>query len=223
MKVLKSLQNMSSPASGERPFGNRILVDTQAYNIALSASLKEGKVVDAEKLFRSIGERDIYSYNTMLNIYATAIRGDNIDGSTMREYNDRMWEIYQELGASGLKGDKVTYTTLIKGVLGAGDIDRGLEIFRTDLRPSEVDTFSYNTLIRELCQRGRSREAKNLFDEMESKRISPDALTYSFIMNAMLNAKRYPEVIRLFERCREMGIPLSRQLYVASERRAGYV
>ena len=137
--------------------------------------------------------------------------------------------------------DKFTYTTLIKGLVSAGDIEGGVKIFRevsersgvqTRIRattnpsqkndPTLVDNVTYNTLIRELCLKNRIVEAKSLFEEMlENPNVKPNALTYGFLMKALLNNRKYSEVISTFEDCRRANLAKTIEIYTTAIVAAG--
>ncbi|EFJ05849.1 hypothetical protein SELMODRAFT_42377, partial [Selaginella moellendorffii] len=142
-----------------------------------------GSVGDAERAFQAIDRPDLGLYNAMITVYAQTGRGDRAleliqqmrareilpdEGTFARVLSslhdratlERGRAIYLELAAAGSPLGVVLQTSIVKMYLNAGWIDEAAEIFS---RMESRDMFSWTVMITALTERGRGREALDLF------------------------------------------------------------
>ncbi|XP_024536059.1 pentatricopeptide repeat-containing protein At3g09040, mitochondrial [Selaginella moellendorffii] len=142
-----------------------------------------GSLGDAERAFQTIDRPDLGLYNAMITVYAQTGRGDRAleliqqmrareivpdEGSFARVLSslhdratlERGRAIYLELAAAGSPLGVVLQTSIVKMYLNAGWIDEAAEIFS---RMESRDMFSWTVMITALTERGRGREALDLF------------------------------------------------------------
>ena len=195
--VVNGLESAPWPFTGV--YGS-IQPDTRCYNIAISAAARIGgmEALDtALSLFDDMTkpknineekrkpERDVVSYNTMISALSAA-------GLSMEAFR-----VFDRMKQSKVRPDKYTYTPLIRVCQNDGDVEELLY----DMKENNIqlDTVTYNTMIRSLCEKRRWTEASKLVTEMESSGVSPDSRTYGTLMSAMLKADKPTTCLTLFE------------------------
>jgi len=174
--------------------------DTKCYNIAMAAAAKVGGEEGLEMalaFFDSMANteasseknrkpvKNAVSYNTIINALSNA--GRSVDA----------FRVFGKMQEFRVKPTKYTYTPLIKACLTDNDIQELLY----DMTEKNIkgDTVTYNTMIRSLCEKRRWTEASRLVEEMESRGVAPDSMTYGYLMSAMLRADKPTACLTLFE------------------------
>lgn len=177
--------------------GGSIVVDTQIYNIALSAAARGDEfssIEDLLLLFNSMKDnhepggrpmKDLVSHNTVINALTRAGKVEDA------------FAAFYTMKRSGIKPDKFTYTSLVKACVQEGDMQELL--FDMQEQGVKADLVMYNFMIRTLCEVGKWYDAKKLVTQMEASGIVPDAMTYGFLMNGLLIAKKPSACLSLFE------------------------
>mmetsp|Transcript_2856 Transcript_2856/g.8006 ORF Transcript_2856/g.8006 Transcript_2856/m.8006 type:complete len:1071 (+) Transcript_2856:141-3353(+) len=195
--LVNGLESAPWPFTGA--FGS-IQPDTKCYNIAIAAAAKVGGEEGLEMalaLFDTMANTDVgssksgkpvrnaVSYNTVINALSNA-------GRSMEAF-----KLFGRMKDFRIKATKYTYTPLIKACFDDDDIEE----IKYDMKESNIkfDTTVYNTMIRSLCEQRRWTEASKLVTEMESQGVAPDAMTYGFLMSAMLKANKPTACLTLFE------------------------
>ncbi|GMH48397.1 hypothetical protein TL16_g00283 [Triparma laevis f. inornata] len=62
-----------------------------------------------------------------------------------------------------------------------------------------LDVKLYNTLLLAFVKNGEWQGVNNVTEAMALQQIEPDAFTYSYLMNGLLNSKKYGECLAVFE------------------------
>ena len=172
--------------------------DTVSYNVALAAAEKMRDLDAALSIFERMRdpktvetsqdrrpEKDVVSYNTIISALSNAGR------------SGEAFAMLDEMKSIGARPDKYTYTALMKSCLHEGDVEELL--YDMAEQGIAADVIMYNTMIRNLCEKRQWSQATKIITEMESNDISPDYMTYSFLMNAMLQAGKPSACLTLFE------------------------
>lgn len=177
--------------------GGSIVVDTQIYNIALSAAARSdefSRLDDLLILFNSMKDnnepggrpmKDLVSHNTVINALTRAGKAEEA------------FAAFYTMKRSGIKPDKFTYTSLVKACVQEGDMQELL--FDMQEKGVKADLVMYNFMIRTLCDVGKWYDAKKLVTQMEASGIVADSMTYGFLMNGLLIAKKPSACLSLFE------------------------
>ncbi|PKA65708.1 Pentatricopeptide repeat-containing protein [Apostasia shenzhenica] len=135
---------------------------------------RAGNLSTARNLFDGLHKRDaglahapnVVSYTTLIRCYCSHLMlADAI-------------ALFDEMVVLGLKPNKITYNTLVKGICEAGRMDLLKKIMDEDVgfRP-EICTF--NTLISAHCNNSNVDDALKVFDKLIELRIRPDLTSYS--------------------------------------------
>jgi len=174
--------------------------DTRFYNAAIAAAEKVGGPDTIEFVFdvfnrmpnpvagsqpELIPAKDVVTYNTLISALA------NVGAQT------EAFELFETMKRSGIRPDKYTYTSLIKACYSDDDVQELL--YDMEECGVDADVVTYNTMIKSLCTARKWTQATRLTTEMEARDISPDSMTYSYIMTAMLKADKANACLALFE------------------------
>ena len=178
------------------------------FNIALdeyewkkSAGIRPN-VTDYHNLIESI-------YNYTLNINLSK----NVAYQTKHMKYDELFRLYlvfQEMRASGIKPDTGVFNTLINACAIAGDIEKALETVQVmQCEGISPDVITYTSLIKAcVINNGGSRVisiAEDLFETMQqrtnhfSSYVEPNELTYLHLMTAHLQNKEKIDTRRIWE------------------------
>lgn len=201
--------------------------DVRCYNVVLSAAAKAGGkdgINAAIEIFDSMDSptrgviatgmegnviKNIISYNTLIGAFAKLNRSQ--DALTL----------FYDMKQVGIKPDKVTYTSLLKALIGDGDLIGGEELLQ-EMREIgiEPDVVTYNTMIKGYCDGRQWFKAKKLVTEMEASGINPNSLTYGLLMNGLLKVDKPGACLTLFEAAyadeRTMALTENVQLYTTA-------
>ncbi|KAG0496585.1 hypothetical protein HPP92_001276 [Vanilla planifolia] len=91
-----------------------------------------------------------------------------------------------------------TYKIMTNHFLQQERFAEAIEVFRrTGVKPLPKNVAAYNHIIQHLCENGMQTDAVNLFDEMLSQAIEPDAATYTCFADAFSNGSKF-EVALMF-------------------------
>ncbi|XP_010504997.1 PREDICTED: pentatricopeptide repeat-containing protein At2g35030, mitochondrial-like [Camelina sativa] len=176
---------------------------------------KEGRIVEARKLFDELPERDAVTWTHVITGY---IKLGNMREA--RELFDRVdsrknvvtWTamvsgylrskqlvvaemLFQEMPERNV----VSWNTMIDGYAQGGRIEKALKLF--DEMP-ERNIVSWNTMIKALVQRGRIDEAMNLFERMPKR----DVISWTAVVDGLAKNGKVDEARRLFDCMPERNI-----------------
>ncbi|ONK65744.1 uncharacterized protein A4U43_C06F480 [Asparagus officinalis] len=143
--------------------------DPHVGNSLIDMFAKTGEMDDAEKIFKSLPEINVVSWNVLIAGY-----GQKGDGKKALE----MIELMKD---SGFEPDEVTYISLLGACTKSGDVETARKIFSKISRPSVI---SWNAIISSYCQEERYQKAIELFRTMQYQRVAPDRTTLSVIVSS---------------------------------------
>lgn len=175
--------------------------DTRCYNIVMSAATKSRAPNGMElamSIFDSMSEakqsqnkkqKDLVSYNIILN--ALTDRG---------RYKEAV-ELFYKMKRSGIKPDKLSYTSLAKAITSDMDVDGDIMELFYDMKEQGVapDVVIFNTAIEILCKQRRIAGAKKIVNTMEASGVPPDSMTYGFLMKGLIETGNASAALTLFE------------------------
>nr|GEY99028.1 hypothetical protein [Tanacetum cinerariifolium]GEZ13867.1 hypothetical protein [Tanacetum cinerariifolium] len=137
--------------------------------------------------------------------------------------NDKMllyWKVYERLSevdealqlknemvATGIKVDAVTFICIIKGLCKLGEHKEAIKLLES-MKDDGVllDVDSYYPIIRGLCKAKRIKEAWDLFAQMLENGVKPDVITDGVLMFAYNNLAKDKDVIMYFKELIAHGI-----------------
>ena len=151
-------------------------------NALLDLYVKCGRTEYAQMQFNVHEEKDVSSWNIMLNGYAR------------KGYGDFALALFNRMNEEGIVPDKVTFISLLLACSQSGMVRRGLDVFSLmrDKYEIEPNLKHYACMVDLLARDGRLEEALKVIEEMP---FDPDAA----IWGALLNGCRIHKEIELGE------------------------
>ncbi|PIA50505.1 hypothetical protein AQUCO_01300916v1 [Aquilegia coerulea] len=148
---------------------------------------KSGNLEAARKIFDMISEKDVFTWNSMIN------------GYTQARYFGNAYDLFTRMHESNVKPNVITWNVMISGYIQNGEEDQAINIFQrmeTDGRIKR-NAASWNSLISGLLQNGLKNKAFQVFRRMQSCPIRPNSITLLSILPACSNlvaAKKVKEL-----------------------------
>ncbi|KAM7522724.1 hypothetical protein LguiA_012626 [Lonicera macranthoides] len=108
-----------------------------------------------------------------------------------------------------IEPDVFTYGTVINGLCKSGNTLAAIEFLKTLEKhnfEANIVLSSYNAIIDSLCKDRMVSDARNLFDEMIEKGISPDVVTYTSLIHGLFNLGLWEEVNKLLRQMVEQKV-----------------
>ncbi|KAL7229741.1 hypothetical protein ACSBR2_008281 [Camellia fascicularis] len=156
--------NLSDPAAGEQIYTNAVKHGLASVNCVgnslISMYARSGRMEDARKAFDILFEKNLVSYNTIVDGYAK-----NLD-------SNEAFELFNEIEDTGIEVDAFTY---------AKNIEAALQVF-TDIEDRTV--ISWTSIVRGLAKHGFATGALKMFQEMLKTGIKPNEVTYIAVLSA---------------------------------------
>ena len=137
--------------------------DVVTYNTIVDGLFRERKVGIAHKVVKGMSKKGL-DLNPNVVAYTTLVRG-----YCMKQDIDEALVIFQEMISRGLKPNRITYNTLIKGLSEVHKYDKIKEILEgigEDGRFILVDTCTFNMLINAHCNARNIDEVLNVFKKI---------------------------------------------------------
>nr|XP_016507518.1 PREDICTED: pentatricopeptide repeat-containing protein At2g40720-like [Nicotiana tabacum] len=179
----------------------------------LSMYARVGMLEDADKAFDSVLNKEVEVWNSMISAYVGNVRGDDalrvynemrsrgipsdsftlsnilISCSTNESY-DLGRAIHGELIKKPIQNNIALQSALVTMYSKCGMLNDALEVFS---RMEEKDVVAWGSMISGLCQNKKFKEALEIYKQMETDNVNPDA----DIMAMMINASAGLESLQL--------------------------
>jgi len=191
--LLKFAVKAGKTALSREIFDKAQMVDggcVQNYMWLIRAAGQEGDVDRAVSTFRKLQETqpklvDPMAYNIAIDACAS-----NKDMERAKALVDEMQEVH--------KCNLVTYNTLMKGYLVAGDIPSAKRTLgEMEAAGVSPDSASFSCLLSGAIKLGNYKEAWNVIEEMDRRAIAPDAYVVSIMVQAARKAQNPRDADRL--------------------------
>ncbi|KAK7263222.1 hypothetical protein RJT34_30809 [Clitoria ternatea] len=171
-------------------------LDVRAYITILYTYGRLGKYNRAIYIFEKMKESGVdltlVTYNVMLDVY----------GKMGRSWN-KILDLLDEMRSKGLQLDEFICSTVISACGRQGMLDEARNSF-TELKLNgyKLGTITYNAIL----QLGFiDDERVAVMDTMPSKGISPNAITYTIVIDAYGKTGKEDEALKLFGQMKELG------------------
>lgn len=157
-------------------------------DVVVSSSLinmyyKCGSLADAERIFDTMQERDVVSWNTMIAAYA------------QRGQGRKALSLFDRMVHEGLDPSQATYCTLFRLCAERGFLDEGRHLHAFLKKGNlALDIVLGNALICMHSKAGSMQEAYDVFDSMHNR----DLITWSTIMSVHINNVGAHQAIQLY-------------------------
>ncbi|KAH0924128.1 hypothetical protein HID58_024146, partial [Brassica napus] len=142
---------------------------------------------------------DTVAYNVVIRLFAD--KGDLSMGMKLME----------EMESVDLCPDVMTYTSLINGFCNAGKVEEAWKLAKGMSKNGCVlNTVTYSRILEGVCKCGEMERALELLTEMEKEEdgggfISPNAVTYTLVIQAFVEKKRVRDALMVLDRMGDRG------------------
>ncbi|KAF2315964.1 hypothetical protein GH714_040759 [Hevea brasiliensis] len=163
----------------------------QVCNTLIDFYCKYGYVDDARRLFDSMIEKDLVSWNTMVAGYA---RSNNCG---------KAFSLFREMRYSNIGYDRVSFVNFILACANGGDLDLG-KVAHGHLIASgkEISVSLGTVLVNMYCKCGLIEFARKVFDELPDKNVA----SWNSMIRGYVESGLNREALRLFNlmKCRKL-------------------
>ncbi|CAN1265921.1 Pentatricopeptide repeat-containing protein At3g49170, chloroplastic [Linum perenne] len=161
--VLKACAGLSNSRIGEQVYGYAVKVGLASVNCVgnsvISMYAKCGHMENARKAFDVLFDKNLVSYNTMVNAYAKSSN------------SEEAFELVQKIEDAGVEIDTFTYASLLSGASSIGAISKGEQIHARILKSSFKPSLHVsNALISMYSTCGNIEASYQVFKDMEKER-----------------------------------------------------
>ncbi|KAK3161925.1 hypothetical protein QOZ80_1BG0083160 [Eleusine coracana subsp. coracana] len=132
------------------------------------------------------------SYHTLFTALLSRGRGDTM---VHYMYMDNVSALFRQMLEEGIPPDTRTLNVLVRGYAQSLHLNDALRVFH-QMRPlygCEPDAFTYSYLVHGLSAQGRTRNARELFDEMRGKGLLPTEPACNTFVSALAVAGEVDE------------------------------
>ncbi|TXG71229.1 hypothetical protein EZV62_006164 [Acer yangbiense] len=162
--VLKACGNLLNSYVGEQVYTHAVKrglgLDNIVGNSLISMYSRSGKMEEARKAFESLFEKNLVSYNTMVNAYAKNLN------------SEEAFEILNEIEDTGIAVSAYTYASLLSGTSSIGAIGKGEQIHGRILKTGFASNYCVcNALISMYSRCGNIEAAFQVFKEMGDRNL----------------------------------------------------
>lgn len=202
--------------------------DLPSWNSIVNANVKVGLIDVARKVFDEMPERNVISWSCMINGYvscgeykealalfremqmveANGVRPNEFTMSSVLSACGRLgalehgkW-IHAYIGKCGMEVGVVLGTSLIEMYAKCGIIERAKWVF-DNMGPHNKDVMSWSAMISGLAMYGHAEECLELFTEMTSYGVRPNAVTFLGVLCACVHGGLVSEGKEYFRRMSE--------------------
>ncbi|PWA58977.1 tetratricopeptide-like helical domain-containing protein [Artemisia annua] len=158
-----------------------VVPDVFTFGRMLNGLVREGKFVEAERLFEKVIDKGVCEAN--VSMYNTVIKALCKLGG--KENVTKAVGLIRLMDERGCKPNHVGYSTIVDGLCKEELIDEALEIFMEMVNKQGIspNVVTYNSLIDGFCKSGRWDEASKMLKEMMNEGVSPDLQTFNILVN----------------------------------------
>ncbi|XWS50380.1 hypothetical protein CRYUN_Cryun12cG0083100 [Craigia yunnanensis] len=202
--VLKACGNLSDSRIGEQFYAHAVkhgfASDDCVGNSLISMYARSGRMDNAQKAFESLFEKNLVSYNTIVDAYAK-----NLD-------YEGAFELFHEITETGIEVNAFTFASLLSGASNIGAIGKGKQIHARLLK-SGVQSHQriFNALISMYARCGHIEAAFQVFNKMDDRNvISWTSMITGFAKHGFAN-----RALEIFHKMLEAGIRPNEITYIA--------
>ena len=170
---------------------NSINTATVPFNIAISATLKFGRIYKAKEIFDLMKTLHVIR-NTVT--YTTLITGI----TKSKNFNQRMvLDVYQEMLLDGVNKNAAIYGAVIAAAEKCDDWVLTLNLLE-EMKEAQIatSTFVYHSAISACGKAGKYEMTLELLEEMKERRVERTTVTYSLLINACKKSGLWEEAIK---------------------------
>ncbi|XP_024539000.1 pentatricopeptide repeat-containing protein At1g62670, mitochondrial [Selaginella moellendorffii] len=163
-----------------------------AYSVLFNKLQRAGKLVEASRVYSDMCRKNVCMTD---NTYSLVVLGlSKMDGG-----NVEAAKLVTEMMGKKIAVHPVAFNVFLNKLCIEGGIDEAIRLFRqmcgTELY--KPDFYAYSILINGLCKARRPGEAKEMFQEMRGRGISPTVVTYNTLLEGLLSTAKLQDAMEL--------------------------
>ncbi|XP_077211332.1 tetratricopeptide repeat (TPR)-like superfamily protein [Tasmannia lanceolata] len=206
--VLKACANLSDLAAGEQVYAQVVKSGLASVNCVgnsfVSMYAKSGRMEEARKAFDILFEKNLISYNAM------------VDGYTRNSNSEQAFELFHQIEEKEIGVNAFTFASLLSAAASIGALDKGRQLharllkigFQSDQcignalvsmysrcgniedayqifnEITDPNVISWTSMITGFAKHGHARKALELFHKMVITSVKPNEITYIAVLSA---------------------------------------
>ncbi|KAI8524312.1 hypothetical protein RHMOL_Rhmol13G0140700 [Rhododendron molle] len=160
--------------------------------------MKTSNVVDGEKIFNEMPEKNVVSWTSLLSGYS---RNGLVDQAI---------ETFFHMQAEGIKPNPLTFATVLGALADDGAVKKGIQVHCMVIKNGfEATTFVSNSLINMYSKSGMVRDARAVFDSTENR----DAVSWNGMIAGFVSNGLDMEALQVFYQMRLAGVKLTQMIF----------
>ncbi|KAI8032912.1 Pentatricopeptide repeat-containing protein [Camellia lanceoleosa] len=202
--LLKACGNLSDPAAGEQIYTNAVKHGLASVNCVgnslISMYARSGRMEDARKAFDILFEKNLVSYNTIVDGYAK-----NLD-------SNEAFELFNEIEDTGIEVDAFTFASLLSGAASIGAVGKGEQIHARLMKAGfKSNQCISNSLISMYSKCGNIEAALQVFSEIEDHTV----ISWTSIVMGLAKHGFATRALKMFQEMLKTGIKPNEVTYIA--------
>merc|ERR1719258_1012149 len=129
---------------------------------------------------------------------------------------DRAPQLLEDMRASLVEPDIITYSTIVKGYCQEGDIDRAFAVLEEMKKDDKLspDEIMYNSLLDGCAKQHRVDEALRLLEDMHKHNVRPSNFTLSILVKLLGRSRRLNQAFSMVEEtCKRFDLQANIHVY----------
>ncbi|KAL0299667.1 UNVERIFIED_CONTAM: Pentatricopeptide repeat-containing protein, chloroplastic [Sesamum radiatum] len=202
--LLKACGNLFNPSLGEQVYGHAVKLGLATVNCVgnslISMYAKSDRMEDAQKAFEFLFEKNLVSYNALVNGYTRNL--DSVEA----------FELLNQIENSNVGLDAFTFASLLSGAASIGAVGRGEQIHARVLKAGfEFDLCVCNALISMYTRCGNIEAGYQVFSEMEDRNV----ISWTSIITGFAKHGFAKRALELFQQMLDFGVKPNEVTYIA--------
>ncbi|KAG8381157.1 hypothetical protein BUALT_Bualt06G0093200 [Buddleja alternifolia] len=202
--LLKACGNLFNPRLGEQIYGHAVKSGFSSVNCVgnslISVYTKSDRMEDARKAFEFLFEKNLVSYNAL------------VDGYTRNSDSDEAFELFNQIENSSVGVDAFTFASLLSGCASIGAVGRGEQIHARLLKSGfEFNLCVCNALISMYTRCGNMEAGFQVFSEMKDRNV----ISWTSIITGFAKHGFAKQALELFNQMLDFGVEPNEVTYVA--------
>ena len=168
------------------------------YSILVHTYGMENRIEDAINTFMDMAknnvEADVAVYNALISAFCKVNKFKNV------------FRVLREMDGKGILPNARTCNIILNSLIGQGQTDEALKVFRKMIKVCEPDADTYTMMIKMFFEKDQLEMALKVWKYMMSKRFVPSMHTYSVLINGLCEKGEVSDACVYMEEMIEKGI-----------------
>ncbi|KAJ4950151.1 hypothetical protein NE237_026983 [Protea cynaroides] len=220
--VLKSCGNLPDPVIGQQVYAHAVKLGLASVNSVgnsiISIYARSGRMEEARKAFDILLEKNLVSYNTIIDGYAKNMNSEEafelfhqsemmesgvsaftfaslLSGAASIGSMDKGEQLHARLLKAGFESNQCIGNALISMYSRCGNIEAASKVFN---EMEEQNVISWTSMITGFAKHGYAREALKTYNEMVETGTKPNGITFIAVLSACSHVGMIPEGWKYF-------------------------